>query len=341
MFCVECGREGPTVDGQCASCFATRHPLVEPRPHVDVPRCQACGAFLVAGAWIRGDLDRLIPRILEEKVPPRAPFRRADHAHVAHREDDSNLLLTVTASGRHGDVEVSQAFRTRLRLKPSLCDVCAKQRSRYFEGIVQVRAEGRELTPKEIRAVRTFVGARADRARESSRDFVSRTEEIHGGLDFYVSTNAFAKELARDLASTYGGSVTTTSKLFGQRDGREVFRVTSLVRLSAFQVGDVVRHKDRVSEVVKIATFVTLRDLESGEERRFKPRDLKAARRIDAERFEADVHLAPDGRVVARHPESGAERPITSRATVRPGSARVVWTADAAYLSGVRAPSKA
>ena len=334
MFCVECGREGPTVDGQCASCFATRHPLVEPRPHVDVPRCQACGAFLVAGAWIRGDLDRLIPRILEEKVPPRAPFRRADHAHVAHREDDSNLLLTVTASGRHGDVEVSQAFRTRLRLKPSLCDVCAKQRSRYFEGIVQVRAEGRELTPKEIRAVRTFVGARADRARESSRDFVSRTEEIHGGLDFYVSTNAFAKELARDLASTYGGSVTTTSKLFGQRDGREVFRVTSLVRLSAFQVGDVVRHKRAVFEVLRIAGFVTIRDLASGEARRFKARDLRGARRVEAERFEATLERSESGEIIADHPETGRTQSVATRAAA-PGRAVVVWTDDAAYVSAL------
>lgn len=341
MFCVECGREGPTVDGLCASCFATRHPLVEPPPHVDVPRCASCGALLVAGAWVRGDLERLIPRILEDKVPPRAPFRRADHAHVARREDDANLELTVTSTGRHGDVDVRQSFRTRLRLKPSLCDVCAKQKSRYFEGTVQVRADGRELTPKELRAVRTFVAARADRARESSGDFISRSEEIHGGLDFLVSTNAFAKELARDLASTYGGSVTTTSKLFGQRDGREVFRVTSLVRLSAFQVGDVVRTKGRLAEVVKIATFVTLRDLESGEERRFKPRDLKTARRIDADRFAVDIGVAADGRAVARHPESGAERPVTSRAAVKPGHAVVVWTADAAYLSGVPAASKA
>src|SRR5439155_173817 len=78
---------------------------------------------------------------------------------------------------------------------------------------------------------------------EDPEAFVSRIEEVHGGLDCYVSTNALAKGLARDLAGAFGGTVTASPKLFGQRQGREVYRVTALVRLPAFQKGDVVRHK--------------------------------------------------------------------------------------------------
>lgn len=335
MFCVECGREGPTIDALCPVCFAKKHRLVEPPPHVDVPQCGSCGRFLVGSEWIREDLDAVIPGILRSKMPPLPPFTRVSFTHVAREEDASNRFLTVKASGRHEGAEVVQDFHTRLRLKPSLCDVCAKQRSRYYEGIVQVRAEGRELTPKEFRDVRTFVRARDDRARDASGDFVSRVEETHGGLDFYVSTNAFGKVLARELAETFGGSVTTSSKLFGQRGGRELHRVTSLVRLTAFQVGDVVRHKDRLAEVVKIATFLTLRDLESGEERRFKPRDLRAARRVDAERFATGLRAGAGGEVLATHPDSGAERPVRSRTPAKPGTAVVLWTSEGVYLSAL------
>jgi len=289
MFCVECGKEGPTLGALCPSCFSKRHRLVEPPPHLDVPRCANCGALLIGSAWVRGDLDPLIPRILKAKIPPRPPFVRVSFTHVAREEDANNYLLTVKASGRHEDVEVVEDFHARMRLKPSLCEACGKQRSRYYEGILQVRADGRELTPEELREARTFVQVRVDRAREGG-DFISRVEATHGGLDFYVSTNALTRILAREVADAFGGAVTTSSKLFGQREGRELHRVTSLVRLSAFQVGDVVRHKERIAEVVKIATFVSLRDLESGEERRFKPRDLKTARRLDAERFEAELH---------------------------------------------------
>ena len=342
MFCVECGLEGPTTGGLCPACFARKHPLVDPPPHVDVPRCQACGSLLVGSTWTRAELDQAVPTILRAKVPGRPPFARVRFTHVAREEDANNFALTVKASTSHEGMELVQDFHTRLRLKPSLCDPCAKQRSRYFEGIVQVRAEDRGLTPGELRAVRTFVQARVDRAARESSEFLSRVEATHGGLDFYVSSNALGKVLARELASAFGGTLTTSSKLFGQKQGKEVYRVTSLVRLSAFRPGDVVRRKGALSEVTKVATFLVLRDLVSGEERRFRPRDLRGAVRVDAERFAADLEPADaDDAVVATHPETGAQRAVTSRGPLKRGRAVVVWTADAAFLSALPGdPSK-
>src|SRR3989449_808941 len=141
-----------------------------------------------------------------------------------------------------------QDFRVRVRIKPTLCDSCQKQRSRYFEGVLQVRGDGRELTPQEIRGVRTFVLARVDRSGDTGA-FISRIEDVHGGLDFYLSTNALGKTLAREVSESFGGSVSSSPKLFGQKEGREVYRVTSLVRLRAFHVRDVVRHTDVLAEV--------------------------------------------------------------------------------------------
>src|SRR3989454_443984 len=144
--------------------------------------------------------------------------------------------------------------------------------------------EDRELTSGEVRALRAFVVARVDRT-ESSEAFVSRIEEIHGGLDFYLSKNALAKGIARDVAGSFGGTVSASPKLYGQKEGREVYRVTALVRLAAFRKGDIVRHKGALSEVTSVRPFVVLRDVVSGEERRFKPKDVRGARRIDADRL--------------------------------------------------------
>jgi len=339
MFCVECGREGPTALSLCAACFAKKHRLVEPPPHTDVSRCTECGRLRFEGSWTRSDLDLAIPRILREAVSPLPPFERVSFTHVIRPEDTNNFLLTVKASGRYEGVEIVQDFHVRLRVKPTLCDVCSKQKSRYYEGIVQVRGDGRDLTAQEVREVRTFVRARVDRGRDASGEFLSKIEEIHGGLDFYASSNALGKVLARALAEAYGGTVTTSPKLFGQRGGKEIFRVTSLVRLPAFHRGDVVRHRDALEEVVKIASFVILRDLRSGEERRYKPKDLRGLRKTDAERF-ATVLETHGREVLATHPDSGAERPVATRGA-RPGPAIVVWTADGAYVSALPAdPSK-
>ncbi len=336
MFCVECGAEGSVYQGICAACFAKKHAVVEPPPNLDVPRCARCGAFRFRSGWSRADLDGAIVQLLRERVPALPPFEHATFTHVAREEDPNNYLLTVKAVGRFEDLRQVQDFHVRLRIKPSVCDTCAKQDGRYFEGILQVRAEDRDLTPQEMRAVRTLVLSRVDRGRDETGDFVSRTEEIHGGLDFYVSSNALGTRLAREVADAFGGVTSASPKLYGQRQGKEVYRVTTLVRLPAYRVGEVVRHRDRVAEVVSLRPFVELRDLVSGETRRYKPKDLRGVRRVEAERLETTIRFDDAGRAVAIHPESGAERPVLTHGVKRPGPALVVWTADAAYVSGVR-----
>src|SRR5213083_1121219 len=336
MFCVECGAEGPVYEGLCANCFRKRHPIVAPVEFVDVPRCQSCGSYRLRSGWTNADRDLVIPQLLREAMPPLAPYERLSFTHVAREEDANNLSVRVKAAGRFQELTAVQDFQVRIRIKPSYCDACQKQRGRYYEGILQVRGEDRELAPREVRAARTFVAARIDRS-EDPEAFVSRIQEVHGGLDFYVSTNALAKGLARDIAGSFGGTVSASPKLFGQKQGKEVYRVTALVRLAAFQKGDVVRHKGSLAEVTSIRPFIVLRDLVTGERRRFKPKDVRGARRIDAERFEARVQRLESGETVAVHPDSAEERPLRPASKTTTARAVVVWTPEGAYLSALPA----
>src|SRR5437899_590528 len=321
MFCVECGAEGPTYRGLCARDFLKKHPVVAPPDVLDLDRCTSCGSFRLASGWSKIDRELALAGLLRENIRKLPPWERVTFTHVAREEDANNLSLTVKALGRFEALQSVQDFRVRVRIKPTLCDSCQKQRSRYFEGVLQVRGDGRELTPQEVRGVRTFVLARVDRSGDSG---------------------ALGKTLAREVSESFGGSVSSSPKLFGQKEGREVYRVTSLVRLGAFHVGDVVRHKGALAEVTSVRPFVVLRDLATGEARRFKPKDVRTARRVDAERFEAKIERLESGQVVAIHPESEEARPVRPRPEDRTARAVVVWTPEGAYLSRLPpGPSKA
>jgi len=309
MFCVECGTEGPVYEGLCAKCFRKGYPVVQPIELLDVARCESCGSYRLRSGWSKVDRELALPQILREAMPPLAPYERVGFTQVTRDEDANNLALTVKAVGRFQDLAVLQDFHVRVRIKPSLCDSCQKQRGRYYEGILQVRGEDRELTPREVGAVRTFVTTRVDRS-EGAATFVS-----------------------------FGGTVSASPKLFGQKQGKEVYRVTALVRLAAFQKGDVVRHKGSLAEVTSIRPFVVLRDLVTGERRRFKPKDVRGARRIDAERFEARVQRLDSGETVAVHPDNAEERPLRPVPKTTTARAVVVWTPEGAYLSAL--PAKA
>src|SRR5947209_19111456 len=216
MFCVECGTEGPVYEGLCAKCFRKRYPVVQPIELLDVARCESCGSYRLRSGWSKVDRELALPQLLREAMPPLAPYERVGFTQVTRDEDANNLALTVKAVGRFQDLAVVQDFHVRVRIKPSLCDSCQKQRGRYYEGILQVRGEDRELTPREVGAVRTFVAARVARS-EGADALVSRLEEAHGGRDLCENEYALAEARARHRGGSLRGRVAVPAVVFGAK----------------------------------------------------------------------------------------------------------------------------
>ena len=65
-------------------------------------------------------------------------------------------------------------------------------------------------------------------------------------MDIYLSSISLGKTLTRELSETYGAEVKESSSLVGvSSDGQEVYRVTFLLRLPMYHVGDILQFKDR------------------------------------------------------------------------------------------------
>ena len=233
MFCVECGREGPTVEGLCADCFRKRNPLVRPPETVDVVTCVECGRIETAQGWARVELEIAIPSLLRERVPVDPRAQRVTFTHVSRQEDPRNFDLAVKAAARFGELDVVEAFRIRLRVKNGLCPTCNRKRSKYYEGIVQLRAEERPLNAEERDRLVAFVQAAvARRAAKGEELFISKIEDVRGGADVYLSSNTVARSIARELADEMRGTLGSSAKLFGrEKTGKDLYRVTYVVRI--------------------------------------------------------------------------------------------------------------
>jgi nonsense-mediated mRNA decay protein 3 len=232
MFCVECGRDGPTVDGLCQGCFRKRNPLVRPPESIDAVVCVDCRRVESGGGWVRVELETAIPMLLRERVPTHPRAERVTFTHVSRAEDARNFGLSVKAAARISDIEVVESFRIRLRVQQGLCPMCNRRRSNYYEGILQVRAEDRALTEEERGRLVAFVQeAIARRSAKGEEVFISKVEEVRGGADVYLSSNRVARTVARELADAFRGTVGSSPKLFGQKDGKDLYRVTFVVRI--------------------------------------------------------------------------------------------------------------
>src|SRR3989304_2609352 len=172
MFCVECGREGPTLEGLCASCFARRRRLVHPPETIDVVVCAHCSRLQLDAGWALVDLDDAIPRLLQERISVAPRATGTSLTQTAPTAAPRNYRLSVKFAARLGEFDIAQSFRIRLRVKQGVCPTCSRQHGRYYEAIVQVRAQGRDLQASEMDRAARIVGARF--SREGGRGGVAR-----------------------------------------------------------------------------------------------------------------------------------------------------------------------
>ena len=273
-FCVECGRAGPTLEGLCEDDFRTRHKPVRGPEQIDVERCAHCGKLRIGGRWEDRVLQEALPEIVAEMSVRDRHVTDARFMYDMRAEDSRNFALTVKAACAVGPWEIADSFDTRLRLHEGQCPTCSRQKGKFFVGTVQIRADGRDLTPAETDRAHTIV----DRS-PSGAEFVSEIRSVRGGFDVKVSSNPFARRLARHLAKELGGAaVTSSATLHTQREGRDQYRVTYLVRLAAFREGDVVLWRRARYRVVAMGDPVRLKHAETGEMMRVRPRELRTAR---------------------------------------------------------------
>ena len=272
-FCVECGRDGPTFEGLCADDFRRKHALVQGPESIDVVRCAHCGKLQMGGGWQGVELEDAMLDLLAAHARKDPRVSKARYTYDARAEDARNLAVTVKAVCTVGPWELVDSFHTRVRVHNGQCPTCSRQKGKFFVGTVQVRAEGRALTADEARNARRIVDRSA-----SGAEFVSAVEDVSAGLDVRVSSNQFARRLARDLAKALAGTVKSSASLHTQREGREQYRATYAVRLAAFREGDLVLWRRGRYRVLGVGDPVRLEHAETGERIRVRARELGSAK---------------------------------------------------------------
>lgn len=231
MFCVECGKEGEVYDNLCKDCFLKKQKLVEVPQYLDATVCSNCGAIQLANGWVFSPMDKAIEDILGNKIKVSDKVESIQIAHRRTYEDERNISLHISCELRIEDFETKADLESKLRIKRGLCPTCSKQRGRYYEGILQVRAEGRDLSKEELEQVSEVVRTVLAKPSKLAGPFLSKEERVRGGLDFYVSSNSLARILAKEVQSNLGGKVSSSPKIYGKKGGKQVYRVTYLVRL--------------------------------------------------------------------------------------------------------------
>ena len=137
-------------------------------------------------------------------------------------------------------------------------------RSDYFQGILQLR----DINDEILGFVHNQIKKRGDVA-------VTRTVKLADGLDLYITSQRFIRVLGKKLKDSFGGELKISSKLHTRnRQGKDLYRVNALFRLSKYKKGDIVSIRGDKFRLISIGGKIFARNLKTGKRTTIRSTEL-------------------------------------------------------------------
>ena len=249
-FCPKCGKQTEEFfDSLCEDCFREGVTLLKPR-HLEVSLtvCTHCGGYF------KGKEQTSIEAVVEESVKKeiRKKYGYGCGVLIAGLkteigEEEGRPRVFLTAKAEVKGLEIEESEEVAVVLKRETCERCSRIAGGYYAGIVQIRAEERIPTNEELALAEDIAYLSLD-----EEDFVSKVQMLKEGLDIYVSSMECGRRISRGVVKKLGGGFSESRKLYGRKDGREIYRVSFSVRLPGFKEGEAVALDNHVITVERV-----------------------------------------------------------------------------------------
>ncbi|MDR2698931.1 MAG: hypothetical protein LBB30_04580 [Candidatus Methanoplasma sp.] len=255
-FCVKCGNEAEnTLDGLCTECFLDGRKLVTLPHHVDLKVCANCGDFGQGETWAAKDTLTAVEDAAVRSLATVKEARIVSAEASSEEQEPFTYSVRVDAALDINGYPAEGAASTLVRIKNTVCRRCSRQLGNYYESILQIRANPKAVSSKVIREALNRVENLVDSHSVTNRQiFITKAEEVQGGIDIYLSSISIGKAAAKDLSDAYFAETKEAFKLVGQKDdGQNMFRITYLVRLPDFHAGDVIQFEGRYFKLTRVS----------------------------------------------------------------------------------------
>ncbi len=255
-FCVKCGCDcEESLDGLCIDCWLDGRSLTELPHHVDLKVCTNCGEFAVGEKWIKKDLIMAVQDAAVDALGVIDGVKVTGVSTSYECQDPYVYLVNVHSECDVLGYQTEHDASTIVRIKNNVCKRCSRQLGSYYESILQIRTGAKGLSPELREETLAFVEDYVGRLAATNKSiFITKMELVTGGVDVYLSSISLGKNLAREFSDIYCAETKESPKLVGQTtDGQDMYRLTYLVRLPEYHVGDVVIVDGRYCKLTRVS----------------------------------------------------------------------------------------
>ena len=285
--CIKCGRAGE-FRLFCKDCYLKDHTILNRVKSAELQVCHICGKFSHRNKWRPAkNLHSAIEEALTDKLELNKDYQIKEIRLLSDLKGvepkpgkilNTELTLKIKAYSEENRLEVEDDYIVPMKIHFVSCGKCGMQGTKYFQGILQVR----NVTPEQATQIEEF----AKRDNEAG-SFINEIQNVRGGIDYYMTSNHHLRRLGIDLHRKFGGILDENPKL-QTRDslaGKDLYRVSVLLRLSDVKPGDFTEHEGRVIRIKKTGTTIIGRDIIDNtnvkiDPSRFSPKPLEVHKTV-------------------------------------------------------------
>lgn len=223
--------------------------------------CKKCGSVKIPGGWQKISIGKMNAEELAEKQieiilePAIKLFAKGVTLSLEEEKKlDRVSHLVILASGKsHEKIPPhEEQHQVEIRFSYGTCDTCGMMSGGYYEAILQMRADGREISDDEKKEMtKTVTDMTVARYKSDDKAFITMINDDKYGIDYYIGSEFLARDLADDFESRYIAERKENYKLIGEdKTGKKKYRTTILIRLPRFLVGDFVLVNEQPCQVL-------------------------------------------------------------------------------------------
>ncbi|MCQ2964325.1 MAG: hypothetical protein MJ203_02010 [archaeon] len=287
MFCPECGAtDVKMINGVCKDCFLKEYQLLKIPDNITVTVCSHCNAKLEEGKWKDSYIpqEEIIYRALEKNIEV---DKLAENEEIELEIDQMRGTIAecyVEAVATVLGEEVVETHTPNVKINKSVCPDCSKRVAGYYEAVIQLRADSRELNNEEIGNAEEIIKRTIEK--QSKKDklaYIPQIAKPKEGRDYYIGSLKSAKKVAEHLKEELGGTIKESPRLISEdkSTGKGLYRIWISVRLPKFEINDFVKYNKILAEVIAIdGNRIQIQNLENYEKIALKWREYDNIEKI-------------------------------------------------------------
>ncbi|MCJ7444359.1 MAG: hypothetical protein MUO26_07515 [Methanotrichaceae archaeon] len=251
-FCPMCGV--PSSEGTCDKCTLQLTKLLNCPDKIKLMVCSLCNAEFIKGRWQINECnaEKLASKRIHDSIEIHKDFRDLNiNIHISKR-GSTRYLAYVFIEGQFRGFAATDHCNIPITIEVVTCDRCSRIAGRYYEATIQLRGFSETPSENELEECKriAFDFAEASYRKGDQLSFIQEICNTKGGVDISLGSAKLGRQIAKVIIRRFGGKTVESNKLFGKKDGRDIFRTTILIRLPRLKIGDIVSWKGCTFEAI-------------------------------------------------------------------------------------------